>query len=106
MCVCYDSLMTGRQLLARYLTANGLTQTDFAMRCAVDPSAVSFWLDGSRCPRREQRARIEMLTASEVSRFSWLSDTEAGREKAREEWLEKTAMPVPFQALAARGWKP
>ncbi len=97
--------MNGSELLAKYLLLNGLTQGDFAMKCGVDQSTVSLWIDGGRCPRRGLRAKIESLTAGEVGRFSWLSDEEAARERLREEWMARTSVPVPLQALAARGWK-
>ncbi len=95
----------GPRLLDRYLKARGLTHTDFAPRCEVGPSAVVRWLDASRVPRREMRARIETLTEGEVGRFSWLTPKEAALEKRREEWLARTANPIlPIQKMAARGW--
>lgn len=101
-----DTDAAGPQLLAEYLVANGLTNTDFAKRCEVGPSTVVRWLDGTRCPQRAQRSRIEKLTDGKVSRFSWLSPVEAVLEKAREEWLARTADPIlPIQTMAERGWK-
>jgi hypothetical protein len=112
----YDSRVSTRQLhltviegpllLAAYLKFNGLMYTDFAPRCDVSPSAVVRWLDGSRCPRRAVRIRIESLTSGKVSRYAWLTPEEITLEKAREKWLAKTADPVlANQTAAARGWK-
>lgn len=92
----------GPKLLAEALHKRGLSSVDFAPRCDVTPTAVVRWLDGSRCPRRAQRARIEVLLDGEVSRFSWLNEKDAELEKTREAWLAKTQPPVPMAAMAAK----
>ena len=104
-----DVILGGPFVLGAWLRWRGLTNTDFASRCDVSPSAVVRWLDGSRVPRRVVRARIEALTDGLVSRFLWLTPEEIVLEKRREEFMARTAAPRPelpaVQTMATKGWE-
>ena len=67
--------------LGAWLRENGKRQVLLAKTLGVTPALVSFWLSGSRVPSAVLRAAIERWTGGAVASASWLSATDAARER-------------------------
>jgi transcriptional regulator with XRE-family HTH domain len=61
--------------LALYLTANGLTQSAFAIQTGLSNSQLSRYLSGIHKIPLETAHEIESLTKGEVPTESWLANT-------------------------------
>lgn len=80
--------MTGAAQLRRHLTAQKLTQAEFAAQAGVSTASVSLWLSGLSRPGYESALLIQSATGGAVPFAAWRADevppaTRAGKPEPK-----------------------
>jgi len=63
--------MNGAELLRHFLTAEKLSQADFAARAGVSTASVSLWLAGVSRPGYDSALLVQSATGGAVPFVSW-----------------------------------
>jgi transcriptional regulator with XRE-family HTH domain len=89
-------MVNGARLLARHLTASGLSMRDFAAEVGTSASLVCMWAAGKRRPGVAFALRIERATNGHIRPVDWT------RKERRRATGPRAAVPAPVSSDSSK----